>query len=267
MKVKKDIIIIITFFILFLLFLALFIFSICFYKNDIPYLVIVLLSFLLISYLGISIFNLYNIKKFKNILGTLEATKLHNKSLQNLYDSVRTFKHDFFNIIQSIDGYIKTGDASALCSYYNEIKFECNNLNNLSALDPNFIDDAAMYNLIATKYYKAADLGISFDIHFLVKLSSLNISSYVFSRILGILLDNAIEAATSSKEKQINLEIVPVPCFDTSKQLANIIIENTYSNKDVDLDRICEKGFTSKLHSSRLTWFGFMECCKNIEKI
>lgn len=220
--------------------------------------------FLLIAFFSFSIFCIYKLKRLRSLL---EAAKLHNQTLQNLYDNIRTFKHDFFNIMQSIDGYIKTGNTSALNSYYKEIKFECDNLNNLSALNSSFIDDSAIYNLIMAKYSSAITAGISVDINFLVKLSTLNINPYTLSRILGILLDNAIEAASISNEKQIILEVVPVPSFDNSKQMANIIIENSYADKNIDLDRICEKGFTSKSTASRFSWSWSMECIKNFEEI
>ena len=184
-----------------------------------------------------------------------------------MYDNVRTFRHDFFNIMQSIDGYIKTGDVASLNSYYNEIKSECDNLNSLSVLDPELIDDYAIYNLITNKYYKSLDMGISFEIHFLAKLSTLNITPYVLSRILGILLDNAIEASSNSEEKKIILEVVPLPGFDASKHIANIIIQNSYSNKDVNLDRIYEKGFNSKTNTTRFSWTWSLECHKNYKKI
>lgn len=219
---------------------------------------------LLISFFSFGFFSIYKLRKLKF---DLKNTKLHNQTLQTLYDTIRSFRHDFFNIVQSISGYIKTGNVPALEDYYSEIKFECDNLNNLSTLDPSFINDAAIYNLLTTKYYKAINLGISFDIHFLLKLNTLNISSYTASRILGVLIDNAIEAASNSKEKRIILEVIPIPGFDSSKQLANIVIENTYSNKDVNLDRICEKGFTSKSTESRFSRFRIMECIKIIEKI
>ena len=57
--------------------------------------------------------------------------------------------------------------------------------------------------------------------HFFLKISSLKISPYALSRILGILLDNAIEAASTSPEKRINFEIVPAPGYNSPKPVHN----------------------------------------------
>ena len=65
---------------------------------------------------------------------------------------------------------------------------------------------------------------------------------YDFSRMLGILLDNALEAAKDSNEKQVNILF-----RDSQRNNTQIItIENSYTNKDVDTFLIFEKGKTSK---------------------
>lgn len=94
--------------------------------------------------------------------------------------------------------------------------------------------------------------------HFFAKISQLKISPYTLSRILGILLDNAIEAALNSVEKKINLDIMPASQTGSKIKKATISIENSYSNKNVDLDKIREKGFSSKSSHSRFTWFRLM---------
>lgn len=64
----------------------------------------------------------------------------------------------------------------------------------------------------------------------------------------GILMDNAIEAATECEEKIINVCIRKD--FKASRQV--LIIENTYKDKEVDTEKIYEKGFSSKPHNTGL---------------
>ena len=65
---------------------------------------------------------------------------------------------------------------------------------------------------------------------------------YEFARILGILLDNAIDAATECDSKVLNIVF-----RNEAKNNRNIIlIENTYKDKDVDIDQIFNKGVTGK---------------------
>ena len=59
--------------------------------------------------------------------------------------------------------------------------------------------------MINSKYYQAQEDGIEVSMSFFLDLDKLNMNIYEFSKILGILLDNAIEAARDSKEKIINI--------------------------------------------------------------
>ena len=74
-------------------------------------------------------------------------------------------------------------------------------------------------------------------------LTTLNIKTYDLSRILGILLDNAIEASNKCEEKIINIIIRK----DNKSHRQLFVIENTYFDKNIDTDRIFEKGYTSKV--------------------
>ena len=64
----------------------------------------------------------------------------------------------------------------------------------------------------------------------------------------GILMDNAIEAANECEQKKINV----IMRTDTNANRQLLIIENTYNNKDVDTDKIYEKGFSTKENNTGL---------------
>ena len=81
---------------------------------------------------------------------------------------------------------------------------------------------------------------------------------YEFSRIIGILIDNAIEAAKECEEKIVNLIFRASP--RNSVQI--ITIENTYKDKNIKLDNIFNKGFSGKNNHSGI---GLWEV-KQIEK-
>ena len=64
----------------------------------------------------------------------------------------------------------------------------------------------------------------------------------------GILMDNAIEAANECEEKIINVYIRK----DHKANRQVLVIENTYKDKEVDTEKIYEKGFSSKPHNTGL---------------
>ena len=82
---------------------------------------------------------------------------------------------------------------------------------------------------------------------------------YEFARILGILLDNAIEASSDCEEKIINLTFRD----DVRHSRQLIIVENTYNNKEINMDKIFEKGVTEK---DNHTGLGLWEVRKIIKK-
>ena len=231
-----------------------------FYYVDTLPVIITFLSFIsLLAYFAISIYSLTRI--FKLILTTqkLESAEEYNRSLRILHDSVRGFKHDFDNIVTTIGGYVKTNDMSGLKDYYLQLEDDCQRVNNLYLLNPDVINNDGIYNLLTKKYHEADSKNIKVNMTFLLDLSTLHMKIYEFARILGILLDNAIEASNECDEKIINLDF-----RDDSKNSRQIIrIENTYKNKDVDTEKIFEKGISSKENHTGL---GLWEIRKLVKK-
>lgn len=212
------------------------------FADILPYSVRISTILILLTYFIISIFSLSRTNKLEIVTENLEEEKLYNKTLNILYDNIRGFKHDFNNIVQAIGGYISTNNMEGLKDYYSDLMADCQRVNNLAILNPELINNPAVYSLLTSKYHKAEELGIKMDFEVLVDLQALNIKTYDLTRMLGILLDNAIEASSKCDEKNIYITIRK----DNKASRHLFIIENTYANKDVNTDRIFEKGYTSK---------------------
>lgn len=257
---RKKLIILNLFFILILIAIQFYLFI--FYNKVLP-LYITLIS--LISLIAYSIISLYSIIKSISLEQTkqnLEQAELHNKTLELLYNNVSAFKHDFSNIITAFGGYINSRNMDGLENYYNNILDECSINNNLSTLNPQIINNPAIYNILAAKYYKADELGITINLQVFINLNELKIDIYDFCRVLGILLDNAIEAASKCDEKIINIDIrdiKPRHC-----QLATI--ENTYLDKNIDINKLSEKGYTSKTENKESHGIGLWQVAKIVKK-
>ena len=196
----------------------------------------------LLVYFGLSFFSLSKIISLSTTKKQLESAEEYNKTLHILHDSVRGFKHDFDNIVTTIGGYINTNDMDGLKNYYSQLEEDCSRVNNLYILNPDNINNPGIYNLLTTKYNEAEEKGIKVTLTVLLDLNDLHMKIYEFARILGILLDNAIDAATECDSKVLNIVF-----RNEAKNNRNIIlIENTYKDKDVDIDQIFNKGVTGK---------------------
>ena len=233
---------------------------IIFYYVDILPVYLTFLSFIsLLTYLGLSIFSLTRIIKLKLTTKKLESAESYNNTLRILHDNVREFKHDFDNIVTTIGGYIKTEDMEGLEKYYLELEDDCERVNNLYVLNPEIVNNDGIYNLLTKKYNEADSKNIKVNISFLLDLGNLHMKIYEFARILGILLDNAIEASSECEEKNINLSFRN----DTKNSRELIVIENTYNDKNIDTDKIFEKGVSGKENHTGL---GLWEIRKIIKK-
>ena len=197
---------------------------------------------LLIAYYLLSTINMLKtlqIETDKNEINNLES---NNDRLQHNYDNICAFKHDFGNIMQSFGGYIATKDLDGLEKMYNDVLCECKEINNIKSFDKEIINNPAIYNLINNKYLLAKKYDIKINLEVYIDFNSLKIKTYELCRILGVLLDNAIEAAKDCEEKIISIKFLK----DNYNNRNLVVIENTCKNYLIDINKIKEKGFSTK---------------------
>ena len=230
-----------------------------FYIDIVPIIISILNFILLVSFLLLSIYSFTRMIKLATTRKDLECAEEYNKSLEILYDKVKGFKHDFDNIVSTLDGYIENNDMPGLKEYFDEVKKDCKITNNLSVINPRIINNPGIYSLLNNKYFKATNSGVTFDIEFFLNLDTLEVNMYKFSRILGVLIDNAIEEAEKCDEK-----VVKVSFLRENKNNRSVItVKNTYSNKTVDIEKIFEKGISGKENHSGI---GLWEVRKYVKK-
>lgn len=217
--------------------------TITYFYIDVLHTGFIILSFIsLLAYFFMSFLSLNKIMELQITTQNLESAENYNKTLTILYDNVKAFKHDFDNMIFTIGGFINTGDMNGLKTYYESLEKECQNINNIALLNPNLINNPGIYNLLTVKYKKAKDANVDIQFEFFIDFTTLHMPIYDFSRMLGIFLDNAIEAASDSIEK-----VIKIIFRDVQKSNMQIIqIENSYSNKNIDTKNIFEKCITEK---------------------
>ena len=229
------------------------------YYIDIVPIIITILSFLLlVSFLALSIYSFTRIIKLANTKRDLACAEEYNQSLEILYDKVKGYKHDFDNIVSALGGYIENDDMNGLKKYFNEIKKDCKITNNLSILNPRIISNPGVYSLLNNKYFKATNSGVTFEIEFFLNLDTLEVNMFKFSRAICVLLDNAIEEAEKCNDKIVKISFIR----ENRNNRSVITVKNTYSNKDVDLEKIFEKGASNKKEHSG---FGLWELRKYVK--
>lgn len=223
--------------------------------------------FLILNSLQMIIVSIVIFASFKNALEKekaehdLMAANLHNKTMTGMVDGVKKLKHDYSNIFQSLNGYVSTKQYDKLEAHIKAIIGECNDINNLSVITPEIFNDPAIYGIVGAKYFMAIEKDIKFDLDITTNIAEINFSMPDLSRILGILLDNAIEATSKlDNNKYIKLEMR----FDSKKYADVIRVYNTYDTSiQVNTNDIFKKGYSSKKVKSGI---GLWEVQKLIKK-
>lgn len=165
-----------------------------------------------------------------------------NEEVTDLYDNVRGFRHDFNNMMQIIGGYITLDDMDGLKKYYRNLTTDCKDINGFKVAKITDVEEPTVFNLLFSKSKRAHDFGVDFNFIALTSLKILNVNMYEYTKILGVLLDNAIEAASECDYKIVNITF----SLENDSKTIDCLIENTYVDKNIDISKIYEKDFTTK---------------------
>lgn len=163
--------------------------------------------------------------------------------IEELYQNLRIFKHDYANIMVSMVGYIEANDMEGLKEYYDKqiypISNQLNKAKDVIARLHN-VNIIELKSLISTKINYALELNIEVNLEITEKIQEINIKSVDLVRIIGILLDNAIEACQDCEHPSIDFSIVKMNNDIT------FIIKNTYAKQDIDYSKLGCIGVSSK---------------------
>ena len=184
----------------------------------------------------------------------LQNINNYSSQIEGLYKDVRSFRHDYTNILTSLKIGIDERDIDMITEvYYSVLKdsgkmlkgkrFEIARLGN--------IVDLSFKSLLLSKLSEAQNLSIPVSLEIEKPITIKNIDQLDFLTIVSILLDNAIEAATevaknADIEKSSN-EGITVCFFENSKLNKQVlIIQNSTLKNEVDMTQIFERGVSSK---------------------
>ena len=206
-----------------------------------------LIFILLCTYITVSVVK--NIKLETN--NKIESAKLEQQkkyilALEKNNNEMRKFKHDFNNIILGLDGYINNDDfdKEKLKKYFNSTIMNFNNnieLNDIVIAKLNSIKVSSLKSLITNKVLMAQNNNIDADINIEGEITDFYTDEIQLSRILGVLLDNAIEASLELTEnKKIEMNIIQID------KTTDIQISNTFNNTGTPLEDFNKEGFSTK---------------------
>ncbi|MDL2301100.1 GHKL domain-containing protein [Lachnospiraceae bacterium OttesenSCG-928-D06] len=206
----------------------------------------VLIGFYLLMNL-IIFFNLYKfLKRDYELSAKVKETETminYMEHMEHLYEEVRSFRHDYTNILCSMRDYIDSGNMEQLHIYFNQ-----KIVPNSQILDTNDfligmvsnVKIPELKSILYTKLIYALSQSIHIKLEIKDHITSVGMDYLDLSRILGIFIDNAIEAASLTTEKELHIALI-----DTSN--AHIFyISNSTLPINVPINELNKKGKTFK---------------------
>jgi len=128
----------------------------------------------------------------------LNTQLLYAKERNNQSLKIRTERHDFYNHLTAIYGYLKFGYYTKAQSYIEKIYSSVRNLEEILNIDP-----PELGALLGIKQEQARVKNIAFDFQVHSSHCSLPFSAEDLTHLIGNLLDNALQAAESSSDPRV----------------------------------------------------------------
>ncbi len=173
----------------------------------------------------------------------LQDLQDYTRNLESMYNGLRSFKHDYINILLSMSGYIANNDMDELKQFFetkifptkdliDQGDYKLNQLGNIGVLE--------IKSLLCAKLIYAHESGIDVTIDIPDRVDYFPMDTVDLARILGIFLDNAIEASHTAKQPQIGLNIIQ------HEAGVSIIINNRFQDNGAALHKLKQSGFSTK---------------------
>lgn len=203
-------------------------------------------------------------EQLKNQLIQYENLDAYTKEVERLYHNMRAFKHDYLDILASLKGYIDESSHEALAKYFYETILPFNK----SILDADSklgqlsnIKMDSVKSLLSSKLLVAIEKGLHVSLEVTKPIETFPMEQLDLIRVLGIILNNATEAALTSLQKELALALIQ----DTGKTI--ILLRNSTDVIPIPLGEICKNGKTTKQSHSGIGLYHASQILDTYENI
>lgn len=167
----------------------------------------------------------------------------YTNQIENMYSSLRSFKHDYSNIMLSMSGYIESNDMDGLRDYFDReilplsrrITKNTAHINQLMN-----IRITELKSVLSSKLLYAIELNINVSIEVTDEITSIPMDTLDLCRIIGIFLDNAIEATLETDYPSIRFALINLD----AEYL--FIISNTFLEKGIPYATLAKPNVSTK---------------------
>lgn len=186
------------------------------------------------------------------------------RQMESFYEEVRTFRHDYRNILLTMQYYIDNEEFAPLQEYFHtkilpsgdilsDFGFTIGKLHQ--------IESSTLKSIFYTKLTNAKSRGITPILEITEPICNLQVDELVLCRILGILLDNCIEAAVESTEPLLKVAIVSMEGHVTFS------LVNSTNTPARCLQDFFKSGWTTKKNHTGLGLASVQKMLENLDTV
>lgn len=201
--------------------------------------------------------------EYKNKQVQLENLHEYTYKLEQLNTEMRAFRHDYINVLSSLIGYIENKDMDGLEKHFNDKIIPFSNKIQDKDFKINLLKNIKIPELkgiISSKLIRAQELKIDVSIEITEPIEKINMDIIELSRCIGILLDNAIEAAERTDNPVVKVLLIK------NENSVLIIIINSCPEDTPPVYKILQPGFSTKGENRGIGLNNFKEIVNKYKK-
>ncbi|AIR83118.1 MULTISPECIES: quorum-sensing sensor histidine kinase AgrC [Staphylococcus] len=214
-------------------------------NNSLKFYAIIFVSVIVFLSLVILLLSAFALRemKYKRKLQEIEAYYEYTLRIESINNEMRKFRHDYVNILTTLSDYIREDDMPGLRKYFNENIVPMKDKLKTRSIKMNGIEKLKVREikgLITTKIIQAQEKRIPISIEVPDEIDRIDMNTVELSRIIGIIVDNAIEASENLEEPLINI------AFIDNEESVTFIVMNKCSDDIPKIHELFEQGFSTK---------------------
>ena len=169
--------------------------------------------------------------------------QLYTNEIVELYNQIRGFRHDYAGMLTSLQIGINSGNIQEVERIFHDVLCQANislRSDDYTFFELNNVQDTALRSVLIQTIFKARECGIEIVFEMKDVIEKLPMKLLDLVRVASVLLNNAIEGASESLSKTMNVSLVKL-----DKEIV-FVVQNSRQSRYVNLEEIYEVGFSTK---------------------
>ncbi|WP_394372064.1 quorum-sensing sensor histidine kinase AgrC [Staphylococcus lloydii] len=221
--------------------------------GDFKYLAVIYVIFIIIiAILIITVsFSIIREIQYKRNMKEIENYYKYTLQIEQINNEMRKFRHDYVNILSTMSDYIRENDMEGLRNYFTNEILPMQDSMQMNAVKINGIENLKLREikgLVTTKILQAQEMNISISVEVNEQITKIDMPTIDLSRIIGIIIDNAIEASENIDEDPL----IRIAFLKNSDVSVTFIVMNKCEDDIPRVHTLFQENFTTKKGNSGL---------------